>query len=123
MSFSLLLQQFSTCLVHLISMIFEMGGRWPYSYCFVGCCVQDLFNTARSILMQLLSSFFSIQLVSIQVVHPYSTMDMATASKILPFILADMSDFHRINNLWIAVHAFTSQVLVSFSVDEMLLPR
>ena len=26
---------------------FMMGGRWPYSSCFVGCC---LFNIARSIL-------------------------------------------------------------------------
>ena len=24
-----------------------MGGRWPYSFCFVGCCLQDLFKIAR----------------------------------------------------------------------------
>ena len=44
MSLSLLLQQCLTCLVHLIWMVFEMGGWWPYSCCFVGCCFQDLFN-------------------------------------------------------------------------------
>ena len=29
--------------------VFMMGGRWPYTWCFVGCCHQDLFNIARSI--------------------------------------------------------------------------
>ena len=24
--------------------VFVMGGKWPYSCCFVGCCPQDLFN-------------------------------------------------------------------------------
>ena len=27
---------------------FKMGGRWPYSWCLVGCCRQDLFNIAGS---------------------------------------------------------------------------
>ena len=30
---------------------FRDGGKWPYSCCFVGCYLQDLFNTARSILV------------------------------------------------------------------------
>ena len=30
---------------------FVMGGRWPYSCCFVGCYLQDLYNTDRSILV------------------------------------------------------------------------
>ena len=35
----------------LVNMIvFVMGGRWPYSWYFVGCCRQDLFNMARNIL-------------------------------------------------------------------------
>ena len=41
----------------------------------------------------------------------------------LRFILFDRSDFHKTNSLSIAVQAFTSFVLISFSVDEMLLPR
>ena len=44
MSSSLLLQQCSACLVRLIMIIFVMSGRWAYSCCFVGCCLQDLFN-------------------------------------------------------------------------------
>ena len=51
MSSSLLLQQCPACLVRLTWIVFVMGGRWPYSWCFVGCCRQDLFNIARSILV------------------------------------------------------------------------
>ena len=50
MSSSLLLQQCPACLVRLTCIVFVMGGRWPYSWCLVGCCHQDLFNIARSIL-------------------------------------------------------------------------
>ena len=51
MSSSLLLQQCPACLVRLTWIVFVMGGRWPYSWCLVGCCRQDLFNSARSILV------------------------------------------------------------------------
>ena len=44
MSSSLLLQQCPACLVRLTWIVFAMGGRWPYSWCLVGCCHQDLFN-------------------------------------------------------------------------------
>ena len=69
MSSALLLQQYPACLVHLILMVFEMGGRWPYSCCFMGCCFQNLFNIAHSILVQFLSYFSSIHLVCIHVVE------------------------------------------------------
>ena len=51
LSSSLLLQQCPACLVRLIFIVFVMGGRWAYSCCFVGCCLQDLFNIACSILV------------------------------------------------------------------------
>ena len=51
MSSSLLLQQCPTCLVRLTWIVFVIGGRWPYSWCLVGCCRQDLFKIARSILV------------------------------------------------------------------------
>ena len=60
---SLLLQQCPAFLVRLTWIVFVMGGRWPYSWCLVGCCRQDLFNIARNI------SFFSSRFVSVQVVH------------------------------------------------------
>ena len=43
--------------------------------------------------------------------------------KKLRFILSVRSDFHIIESLSIAVHAFVSRVSMSFSVDEMLLPN
>ena len=39
------------CLVRLTWIVFVMGGKWPYSWCLVGCCRQDLFNIARNILV------------------------------------------------------------------------
>ena len=51
MSSSLLLQQCPACLARLAWIVFVMGGRWPYSWCLVGCCCQDLYNIARSILV------------------------------------------------------------------------
>ena len=46
MSSSLLLQQCPACLARLTWIV--IGGRWPYSWCLVGCCCQDLFRIARS---------------------------------------------------------------------------
>ena len=37
MSSSLLLQQCPAWLVRLTCIVFVMGGRWPYSWCLVGC--------------------------------------------------------------------------------------
>ena len=51
MNSSLLLQQCPACLVRLTWRVFVMEGRWPYSWCLVGCCRQNLFNIARSILV------------------------------------------------------------------------
>ena len=51
MSSSLLLQQCHACLVRLTWIVFVIGGWWPYSWCLVGCCRQDLFGIARSILV------------------------------------------------------------------------
>ena len=48
MSSSLLLQQCPACVVRLTWIVFLMGGRWPYSWCFVGCCRQDLFNKKKN---------------------------------------------------------------------------
>ena len=49
MSSSMLLQQCPACLVRLTWIVFVMEGRWPYSWCLVGRCCQDLFNIARNI--------------------------------------------------------------------------
>ena len=101
---------------------FKDRGWWPYSCCFVRCCLQDLFNIARSILVQLLSSFFSIRLVSIHVVHPYSSTDTTAPWKKLCFILSDSSDFYMTYNLSIAVQALARDILMLpslFSVEDV----
>ena len=113
MSSSLFLQQFLARLVRLIWMVLEIGGRWPYNYCFVGCCFQDLFNIPRSVHVQFPSNFFSIHFVSIYVVYPCSRIHTTTAWKKLRFSL----DFHMVNNLSIVIHA------LALSVDGTLLPR
>ena len=44
MSSSLLLQQCPACLARLTWIVFVIRGRWPYSWCLVGCCRQDNHN-------------------------------------------------------------------------------
>ena len=122
-SSSLLLQQCPACLVHLTWMVLEIEGRLLYSSCFVGCCFQDSFNTAYGTLVQFPSSFCSICLVCINLVHPYRRSDTTAAWEKMRFILSDKSDFHMIDNLLIAVHVFATCILIWFSVDEILLPK
>ena len=81
MSSPLLFQQCPACLARLIWMVFERSGRCPYSCCFIGCYLQNLSNTARSILVQLPSRFLSVPFVSVQVVHLYSNIHTAAAWK------------------------------------------
>ena len=86
MSPSLLLQLCPACRVRHIWMVLEMGGRWPYSWCFVGCCILDLFNIAHRILVQFPYSFFFIRKASVHVVHPYNRTDTSAAQKKLRLI-------------------------------------
>ena len=120
---SLLFQQSPAYLTHLILKVFEIGVRCPYSCCFVGSCLQDLFNTAHIILEKLSWNFLFVCFVNVHMVHPYSSTDSTAARKKLPFILFDRSDFHMTYSLSIAVQAFVSLMLMSFSVDETLIPR
>ena len=67
MSSSLFLQQCPASLVRLTWIVFVMGGRWPYSWCFVGCCRQDLFNIARNIYIYIYMHIrYSIQYVQLK---------------------------------------------------------
>ena len=60
--------------------VFVIVGRWPYSCCFVGGCLQDLFSIARQhscvIAVKL---FLHYVLISVHVLHPYSSTDTAAA--------------------------------------------
>ena len=92
MNSSLLLQQDPVCLVCLSWMVLEMGSKWSYSCCFVGCCFQDLFKTAHNILVYFPSSIFSMNFVSIHVVHPYSRIYTAIATSWKNLILLNWID-------------------------------
>ena len=54
---------------------------------------------------------------------PYSSIDTTAAWKKLRFILSDRSDLDMTESLSMAIHAFGRHVLMSFPLDEMLLPR
>ena len=68
---------------------------------------------------------FKHSLQTLHIVYPYRSTDTTAAWKKnkLRFVLNDMFYFHTIDSLSIAFHAFASHVLLSFSVDETLLPR
>ena len=107
------------CLVRLTWMDFEIGGKWPYSFCFMESCRQELFKITRTILMYFPSSI-AMRFVSVHMMQLYSSIDTATAWKNIRFILSDRLDFHTTNIRSIAVHTFVRSMLISLSVDEML---
>ena len=109
----LLLQQCPTCLVRPIVLVFMMGGRWPYSCCFVGCCLQDLFSTARSILVYLASIFFSICLLSVHVVPPYSSIGTTVAGK-------NCSLFYRSGQTFMCNYTYVMMKIICRHIFEWL---
>ena len=71
------------CLVRLILMALDMGGKCTYiSSFFVGFVQYSL-----SILVQFSSMSFSIHFVRVHVVHPYSSPDTTTARKKVLFTI------------------------------------
>ena len=88
---------------------------WVLPPGFVQCCSQHSCVIAVKLFLHTVSLR--------PLVHPYSSIDTTAAWKKLRFILPVSSDFHMTDRLSIAVHAFASHVLMSFSVDETLLPR
>ena len=52
-----------------------MGGKWSLCNCFAGHHIQDLFKMERSIPVHFSSSLFSMCLINVQVVYPYSSID------------------------------------------------
>ena len=77
MSLPLLLQQCPVCLARITGIVFVMGGRWPYSCCFASCCLQNSFNVARRILVELASTFFSILRFILSVRSSHGNLSMA----------------------------------------------
>ena len=90
-------------------------------FCVV-CCFQDLYKTT-CIILRYFPLAFILSFVRVQVVHPCSSTDTATALKKSHFILLEKSGFYIINNLSIAVHIYPVNMLISLSADEVLLLR
>ena len=106
LSSSLLLQQFSACITHLSRRVYEMGGKWPYIRCFVGCCFPDSFKTAS--LCRFYQTFSFKNFIKVQVVQLY-------ASNELDVLIHQRSDFHIVNNVSIVVHVLHVCVDITFS--------
>ena len=97
----------------LTLMVCKMGGKWPYSWCLIEGCFQDLFKRACSIVVWFLSSFFSRCFIRVQLV--------TKSSKEFVFIFLERSNFHMVIKLLIEVQALSMCLLTSLSVDEILL--
>ena len=95
-------------LVRLIRMVFEMGGKRPYSCSFVGCCLQGLFNIARSILVLFPSCLFLYVLsASMQCIHTIVLTQQLLGRYLVLFYRIDRTSICLIAyNLSIAVHTF-----------------
>ena len=97
MILSLLLHLRPANLVRLTWMLLEMGGKWQYNCCFVGCCFQELSNIIRSILLQFSPSFFFMRFVSVHEVYPLSSIHTATAVKKTFFIFRYPTEYDYID--------------------------
>ena len=90
-----------------------VGGRT--AVVLLGCFLQNLYNTARSIPVLLSSNFFSIHLAFM------FCFNLAVSTRPLLGNFCVRSDFHITHSLSMAVHSVASHVLISFSV--YYLPR
>ena len=114
---TLLFQQCPLCSGCFTWIVCKMGDKWLYSCYFFGCCFQELLKTARSLFVNTLS-FFSVFFLS-SGVWQYSSID--TDWKNSHFIQSEGLYFHQIDNLSITVHVLPMHLLISVSVDEILL--
>ena len=88
MSSSLLLQQCPACLVRQTLIVFVMGGRWPYSCCFVGCCSRTCSILLEEFLCSCRLAFSpSLSLASTWCIH--------IAVSILPLLGRNCISFYR----------------------------
>ena len=61
-----------------------------------------------------------MRFASVFIVQPYCCIDTAMAKK--NSVLLKRSDFHMVDNLLITFHAVAMRMLISLSVDKILLP-
>ena len=103
---SLLPQQYPACLVRLIWMVFEIGGRWLYSWFLVGWCFQGLFSIGRSIFVQFRLAFSLYVLsASIWCIH--------TVELTQPLLGRNCVLFYRIVYILRSFHTVIHQISIS----------
>ena len=102
---------------YVLFVLFAWFLRWEVS----GCTTVVLWGVASRIDSKQAFSPYGL-LVSIWCIHTVVIILLQFGKKSC-FILLDSPDFHMIDNLSIAVHAFARGMLISISVDEMLLTR
>ena len=100
MSYSLILQQCSGCLVCLTWMICEIGDKWPYSFCFVVSYLKDLFKTAHSILAFSPSTSLKPRWCNHTIKLTWLQLER------IPLLFHQRLDFYIVDNQSITVHAF-----------------
>ena len=99
MSSSLLLPQCPACLVRLIWIVFVMGAGGRIVGVLWGIAARTYSILLSTFLRNCRQAFFFSRLVSVQVVHPYSSIDTTATWKKLRFILSVRFDFHMIDNI------------------------
>ena len=106
-----------TCLVRLALTAYEIGSKWSYNRCFVGCCFQDLSKIACNILLA-----FSVGAKSESKCYNHTVVLTQPQLGRIP-ILSGRPNVCMVVNLSIAVQVFPMRMLTSLIVDEILLPR
>ena len=124
MSSSLLLQQCPACLVHLTLMVFEMGGKWPYSdYC-LGGAASSIYSKLHITFLCSSHQAFSLCILLASMWCIYTVVFTQPQLQRNPLL------FYHIDqtSIWSITYQFQSMlslghILTSLSVDEILLPR
>ena len=92
--------------------MYVRAGRPAFAWPYAGVHTSTSLMSSSLFLQQCPACLVRLTcIVSVQVVHPYSSIDTTAAWKKLRFILSVRSDFHTIESLSVAVHAFVSRVL------------
>ena len=95
MSSPLLLQQCPACLVHLTLIVIVMGGKWPYSCCFVGC--DSAINWLWELFIKPANKIFARHVLSTHTQKEEETIDEYIQELLL---LAKECNFQAVDAVW-----------------------
>ena len=99
------------------SMICEMRGKWPYSWCLTACFFQDLFQYSSVVPILLL-----LKIASLNVKRCAHTVVLTRLQCVrIPVLFYQRSYCHVVVNLAVVVHNLYIHVLTWLSVDEIFL--